>query len=69
MYDYAYIHLDDIELREGRILEIMVDQQGGEEVGPLPVQPLMLHILSSYFSHGFLNSVDIMHIISCGGGC
>ena len=48
--------------------ESRIDQQGGTEVSPLLVQPLLPHILSSAHPHGFLNSVEIMQERSSGGG-
>ena len=51
---------EDLNVRYGCILESRVDPQGGTEVGPLPVQPLLSRILSSARSHGFLRSVEIM---------
>ena len=53
------VDLEELDARDGWILESRIDRQGGIEVDPLPVQPLMLHILSSAGLHGFLCSVEI----------
>ena len=47
MSDPVSIYLKDFELREGWILESRVHRQGGTEVVPLPIQPLLSRILSS----------------------
>ena len=53
------VDLKEFDAREGWILEIRIDQQGVTEVSPLLVQPLMLRILSSACSQGFLRIMDI----------
>ena len=45
-----------------------IDQQGGTEVSPLLLQPLLTHILSSARPHGLLSSVEIMQESSSDGG-
>ena len=60
------VDLEDIDVRYGWIFEIRVEQQGGTEVGPLPVQPMMYHTLGSSDLHGFLSSIDITQEISSG---
>ena len=50
---------EDLDARDGWILESRIDQQGGTEVGPLLVKPLPSRILNSASSHGFLHSVEI----------
>ena len=52
----------------GWILESRIYQKGITEFIPLLVQPLLLHILSSSHSHGFLHSVETTHEISSSGG-
>ena len=68
MPDSVALDLEELDVRDGWILESRIDQQGGIEVGPLPVQPLLSCILSSSSSHGFRNSVDIMQESSSRGG-
>ena len=60
--------MEKIDVRDGFILEIRIDQQGGTEVVPLSVQPLVYCILSGAGSRGFLRSVEIMQEISSGSG-
>ena len=62
------IDLDDLDARYGWILESRIDRQGGTEVSPLPVQPLLSCILSSARLHGFLRRVEITLESSSGGG-
>ena len=50
----------EIDVREGWILESRIDQQGGAEVGSLPVHSLLYFILNSASLHGFLRSFEIM---------
>ena len=64
----AAVDLEEIDVGDGCILESRIDQQGGIEVGPLMVQPLLCRILSSSGSHGFLRSVEITQEISSNGG-
>ena len=66
MLDSVSTYLQDFKLREGCILESRADQQGGAEVGPLPVQSLLARILCISWTHGFLRSIEIMHESSCG---
>ena len=66
--DLVPIDLEDIDARDGQILENRVDQQGGAEVSPLLVELLLSHILSSSCSHGFLRSVEITQERRSGGG-
>ena len=66
--DLVDVDLEELDLRDGWILESRIDRQGGTEVGPLPVQPLLSRILSSAGLHGFLHSVEIMQESSTRGG-
>ena len=66
--DPVPVDLEEFDARDGWILEIRIDQQGGTEVIPLLVHPLLSHILSSAHSHGFLRSVDIIQESSSGSG-
>ena len=54
-------------MRDGWILEISIDYQGGTEVGLLTIHPMISHILVISGSHGFLRNVEIMQEISSGG--
>ena len=67
MLDPAPIDLEDFDAREGWILEIRIDKQGGAKVCPLLIHPLLFRILSSARSHGFLRSMEIMQESSSGG--
>ena len=58
------VDLEELDARDGCILEGRIDGQGDTEFGPLPVQPLLSHILSGDSSHGLLRSVDITQEIS-----
>ena len=62
------VDLEELDARDGWILESRIDQQGDTEVGPLPVQPLMSHILSSAGSHSVLRSVEITQETSSSRG-
>ena len=62
------VNLEEHDERDGWILEIRIDQQGGTEVSPLPVQPLMSRVLISAGSHIFLRSVEIMQESISGSG-
>ena len=64
--DPVPIDLEVSNIREGWILDSTIDQQGGAEVHPLMVQPLLYCILSRSCSHGFLRSMDIMQESSSG---
>ena len=68
MPDTVTLDLEEIDATDGWILEVIIDQQGGTEVGLLPVQILLSHILSSSRSHDFLRSVEITQESSSGGG-
>ena len=68
MPDLVAVDLEKLDARDGWILESRIDQQGGTEVVPLPVQPLLSRILSSNGSHGILRIVEIMQEISYRGG-
>ena len=61
------VDLEDLNARDGCILESRLDQQGGTEVGPLLIQPLRSRILSSSGLHVFLCSVKIVQESSSGG--
>ena len=58
--DLVPVDLEDLDVRDPRILESRVDSQGGAEVGPLLVELLLSRILSSALSHSFLLSVEII---------
>ena len=49
------VDLEDIDTRDGWILESRIERQGGIEFVPLMVQPLLSHILSSAGWHSFLH--------------
>ena len=68
MPDSVPIDLEELDARDGWILESRIDRQGGTEVGPLPVQPLLSRISSSAVSHGLLRSVEIRQESSFSGG-
>ena len=61
------VELEELETRDGWTLESRIDQQGGTEVGPLPVHPLLSRILCSAGSHGFICSIEITQESSSGG--
>ena len=42
--DSVAVDLEELDARDGWILESRIDRQGGTEVGPLPVQPLLSRI-------------------------
>ena len=67
MTNAVAVDLEKLDARDGCILESRIDQQGGTEVGPLPVQPLLSRILSSASSHIFLHSVEITQESSSDG--
>ena len=60
------VDLEKLDARDRWILGIMIDLQSGTELGPLPVQPLLSHILSISVFHGFLRIVYIMQETSSG---
>ena len=62
------VDLEELDVRDRWILESRIDQQGGTEFSPLPVQPLMLRILNNSGLRGFLHSVEITQEISSGSG-
>ena len=66
--DLVPVFLDEFDARNGWILESRVGGQGGAEVIPLLVQPLVSRILSSARLHSFLRSVYITQESSSGGG-
>ena len=66
--DSVAVDLEELDTRDGLILESGIDRQGGTEVGPLPVQPLLSRILSSAGSHGILRIVEITQESSFSGG-
>ena len=68
MSNAVEIYLEELNVRDGWILEIRIDQQGGTEVGPLPVQSLLYCILISAGLHSLLRSVEITQESSSGGG-
>ena len=45
--DLVDVDLKEFDARDGWILERRIGQQGGTEVIPLPIQPLLPRILSS----------------------
>ena len=61
------VDLEEFDERYGWILESRIEWQGGTEVSPLLVQPLLSLILSIDRLYGFLRSVDIMQESSSGG--
>ena len=67
MPNTVVVDLEELDVRDGWILESRIDQQSDTEFGPLPVQPLLSRILSSSGLHGFLRSVEITQEISSGG--
>ena len=62
------IDLEELDARYGCVLEISIDQQGGTEVVPLPVHPLLSRILSSDGLNGFLLRVEIIQESSSSSG-
>ena len=65
--DTVAVDLEQFNARDGWILEIRIDQQGGTGVDPLPLQLLLSCILSSAGSHSFLHSIEITQESSFGG--
>ena len=60
MTDLVTVELEDLDARDGWILESRLDQQIGSEVGLIMVELLLFSsILSSARSHGFLRSMEI----------
>ena len=68
MMNAVVVELEDIDARDGWILDSRIERQGGIEFVPLLVQPLLSRILSSAGWHGFLRSVDITQESSSGRG-
>ena len=66
MPNVVAVDLKELDTRDGWILESRIDQQGGIEVGPLPVQPLLSRILSSAGLQGLLCSIEIIQESSSG---
>ena len=60
------IYLEELDARDGCILESRIYQQGGAEFVPLMVNPLLSRILSSGL-HGFLCIIVITQESSPGG--
>ena len=60
MSDAVPVDLEDLDARDGWILESRIDREGGVEVAPLRVELLLMSILCSSRLHGFLCSVEIM---------
>ena len=54
MLDPVHVDLEEYDTRDGWILEIRIDQNGGKEVSTLPVQSLLSQFLSSACLYGFL---------------
>ena len=59
MTDLMGVDLEDFDTRDVWILESSIGRKSSTEVGLLPIQPLLSHILISAGLHGFLRSVDI----------
>ena len=66
MTDLVDVDLEESDARDGWILESRIEKQGGKEVSPLPIQPLLSRILSSALLYGFLRSMEITQEISSG---
>ena len=62
------IDLEDLNAREGWLLESRIDPEGDAEVTPLLVVLLLASIFCIYRSHGFLRSMEIMQKSISGGG-
>ena len=67
MTNLVAIDLEELDVRDGWILESRIYQLDGLEIRPLQIQPLMSHILNIACSHNFLCSVEIMQKSSSGG--
>ena len=67
MSDAVPIDLEDLNARDGRILEIRIYREGGAEVAPLLVEILLASILYSSRSNGFLRIVEITRESRFGG--
>ena len=68
MLNSVAIDLEELDARDEWILKSRIGRQGSTEVGPLPVQPLLSHILINAGSHSSLRIVEIMQEISSNGG-
>ena len=68
MSDMVPVDLENLEASDIWILERRIDQEGGALVAFLLVEFLLLSILCSSHSQGFLCSVGIMQEIRSGGG-
>ena len=62
------VDLEDLNARNGWVLESRIDQQSEAEVPLLIVELLLLSILFTYRLHVSLRSVEIMQEIRSGGG-
>ena len=65
--DPVPLYLEELDARDGWILESRIDRQHVKEVGPFLVQPLLSRIFSSSQLHGFLCIVEITQERSSGG--
>ena len=68
MPDPMDVDLKELDARDGWILKSRINQQGGKEVGPLPIQPLLSRILSRAGLYSFLSSKEITQESSSGNG-
>ena len=59
MPDMVPVYLQVLNVRNRRILESRIDLEGGVEVAPLLVEPLLERILFSSCSNGFLCIIEI----------
>ena len=66
--DAVPVDLEELDVRDGWILESKVDREGAAEVTPLLVEILLGSILCSYRSYSFLRSVEITQEIRSGDG-
>ena len=57
--DTVLVDLQDLDAGNGWILESRIYLEGGAEVAPLLLEPLLARILCSSRSHIFLRSVEI----------
>ena len=67
MSDAVPVKLRDLGARDGWILDSRIYIEGGAEVAPLLVEPLMTSILCSSQLHGFMCSKEITQEIRSGG--
>ena len=68
MSNVVPIDLEDLNARDGWILESRIDLEGGAEVAPLLVELLLAGILCFFRPIGFLCSVEITQESRSGGG-